>query len=72
MSKEDRAAAEARQHHPIYSTQYDGKGGIKWKDDGGLICRCGKVFPRPTPYEGRPYDDYYRHVARAVLQAGGA
>lgn len=59
------AAAEHARHIVNYSTQYDGKGGVKWKDEGGLGCSCGWTADREGLY--RPWNKWHEHVAAAVL-----
>lgn len=59
------AADEHAKHLARYATVYDGKGGVKWQDDGGLACNCGWTAPRDK--HGRPWPAWHRHVVAAVL-----
>lgn len=64
----DRAAMEHSQHIAYYTTRYDGRGGIRWKDNGGLSCSCdwsAEVQRNHT----RPWAAWHRHVVEAVLAA---
>lgn len=62
----ERAAEEHAEHIAQYATQYDGKGGVKWQDDGGLRCSCGWTAQR-TATGYRPWSEWHAHVVRAVL-----
>jgi hypothetical protein len=64
------AAAEAAKHVVYYSTRYDGKGGITWKDDGGLHCACDAGWTAPPAESGlRPWPKWHEHVQGAALMA---
>lgn len=60
----NQAVREHQKHLANYATQYDGKGGVKWQDDGGLRCNCGWTAPRAS--HGRPWSEWHRHVVAAV------
>lgn len=62
----DLAAREHEKHLARYATTYDGKGGVKWQDDGGLSCNCGWTAP-PDSRGFRPWGAWHRHVAEAVM-----
>ncbi len=61
-------ARESAQHVVYYSTRYDGKGGVKWADDGGLHCNCNWTAP-PEPSGLRPWPAWHAHVQAAALAA---
>jgi hypothetical protein len=64
------AAVEAAKHVVYYSTRYDGKGGITWKDDGGLHCACDESWSVPPAESGlRPWPLWHQHVQAAALAA---
>jgi len=62
-----RAASEHAGHLALYTTRHDGKGRVKWKDEGGLACSCGWSAPREGLY--RPWSAWHMHVTEAVLAA---
>lgn len=64
----DRAVTEHNEHVAHYTNQFDGKGGIRWRDDGGLSCSCGWSAPR-TRKNLRPWRDWHQHVVEATLAA---
>lgn len=62
------AVDEHMRHHARYATVYDGRGGVKWQDNGGLSCSCDWSAP-PDATGIRPWGAWHEHVVRAVLAA---
>lgn len=65
----DRAVEEHRNHLAVYSTRYDSKGRVRFKDEGALSCSCNRWAETRTDENLRPWPAWHRHVVEAVLAA---
>ena len=65
----DKALAEEHErHHAIWGRAYDGRGGIKHEEHGGLRCICGWDS---GPVKGlRPWADWHMHVIQSLRSVG--